>query len=335
MTFADELRGRILLPAICAPMFLASSPLLVIEACKAGIVAGLPRGNFRSFEEFSQAIGHIGRALEAYRQADPQAVIGPVAVNLSTASSPEDLDAHIDLCCRHGIDLFITATGNPTETIKRIHHFGARVFCDAISLRFAEKAIAAGADGITAIGAGGGGHSGVVSHLALIPKIRQMFDGVLVMAGCVSDGAAIRAAEVLGADLSYLGTRFIATQESGAPDRYKEMLVSQGATDLIFTPALGGVSCNWLQESLRENGLDPLNLPKPQGRMRYDHLPEHVRPWKTVWSAGQGIELINDIPSVAELVARLRSEYVDACNVRSMAHVARLVDEAGTQARRG
>jgi nitronate monooxygenase len=327
MTFATELRGKILLPAICAPMFLASSPSLVVAASKAGIIAGLPRGNFRSFEEFGGAIAQMCRELEEHRQAHPQAVLGPIAVNLSTTSNAEELDAHISLCRRHGIELFITATGNPTETIKRIHHFGAKVICDAVSLRFAEKAIGAGADGITAIGAGGGGHSGLVSHLALIPRIRKMFDGVLVMAGCVTDGAAIRAAEILGADLSYLGTRFIATQESGAPQRYKEMLVSEGAGDLIFTPALGGVNCNWLQASLRENGLDPLNLPQPQGKMRYDHLPDHIRPWKTVWSAGQGIELIDDIPSVSDLVVRLRKEYVDACNVRSMESVARLVDQ--------
>ena len=209
-----------------------------------------------------------------------------------------------------GVELIVSATGNPVELIRRVKDFGARIFCDAISLRFAEKAIGAGADGIVAIGAGGGGHSGVVSHLTLVPRIREMFDGTIVMAGAVTTGAAIRAAEVLGADLAYLGTRFIATQESGVPEGYKDLLISQRATDLIYTPALGGVDCMWMKESLRQNGLDPDDLPQPAGRMRYDHLPEGVRPWKTVWSAGQGIEMIRDIPTVAELVlaaaARIR-----------------------------
>jgi nitronate monooxygenase len=197
------------------------------------------------------------------------------------------------------------------------------------SLRFAEKAMAAKADGLTCIGAGGGGHSGTISHLALIRTIRAMYDGTIIMAGAVSDGATIRAAEVLGADLAYLGTRFIATVESEAPAAYKELLVSQTSSDLVYTGKVAGVPANWLLESIRRVGLDPDDLPEPLGRgMRHDHLPAQAQPWKTIWSAGQGIDLINDIPTVAELVRRLRREYVAACQVPDMAEVARLVDEA-------
>jgi nitronate monooxygenase len=328
MSLDPSIRRSLVLPAVCAPMFLASTPALVVAACRAGLMAGLPRGNFRAFEEFADGLAGIRRALEAHRAAHPDAIIGPLAVNLPTAVDEAETRRHLDVCRAQGVELIISATGNPVELIRRVHDFGARIFCDAISVRFAEKAIGAGADGIVAIGAGGGGHSGVVTHLALIPRIRAMFDGTIVMAGAVTNGAAIRAAEVLGADLAYLGTRFIATQESGVPEAYKQLLVSQAAKDLIYTPALGGVDCMWMRESLRRNGLDPDDLPRPAGKMRYDHLPEGVRPWKTVWSAGQGIEIIQDIPTVAELVRRLRREYVAACEAPDMAAVARLVEQA-------
>ena len=190
-------------------------------------------------------------------------------------------------------------------------------------------AIRAGADGLVAIGAGGGGHSGTISHLALIPRIRAMYEGVIVMAGAVGSGAVVRAAEVLGADLAYLGTRFIATKESDAPAEYKELLVSQTSADLAYTGDIAGVPANWMIESMRRVGLDPDNLPKPVGRgMRHDHLPDGVTPWKNLWSAGQGVDLIDDIPSVAELVRRLRREYVAACETPSFIDAARLVEAA-------
>ncbi|HSK39143.1 MAG TPA: nitronate monooxygenase, partial [Arenibaculum sp.] len=232
-------------------------------------------------------------------------------------------------CRRHGVELIISAAGNPTELIARAHDHGCKVFHDITSIRFAEKAIAAGADGLTCIGAGGGGHSGTISHLALIPQVRAMFDGAIVMAGGVSTGAVIRAAEILGADLAYLGTRFIATQEADAPQAYKELLVSQTSADLIYTGRVAGVPANWLRESIRQNGLDPEDLPEPAGKgLGHDHLPQGVQPWKTLWSGGQGIDLIDDIPTVAELVRRLRREYVTACETADMAKAARLADEA-------
>ena len=199
---------------------------------------------------------------------------------------------------------------------------------DVTSLRFAEQAIAAGADGLTCIGAGGGGHSGVISHLALIPKIRAMYDGTILMAGAIGNGAAIRAAEVLGADLAYVGTRFIATQEAGAADAYKDFLVSETSVGLRYTGGLGGAPANWIVESLRRVGLDPDNLPLPDQPRSYDHLPENARPWRDVWSAGQSIDLIEDIPTVAELCGRLRREYIAACATPDMAEVARLADAA-------
>jgi nitronate monooxygenase len=179
----------------------------------------------------------------------------------------------------------------------------------------------AGVDGIVAIGAGGGGHSGTVSHLAFIPQIRAMFDGTVVLAGAVCNGATIRAAEILGADLAYLGTRFIATREASAPDEYKAMLVAGSAADVIYTDAINGIPAMWLKASIHSAGIDLERLPKPAKRGT-DHLPPGIKPWTNVWSAGQGIGLIHDIPTVAELVRRLQSEYLAACSMPDMAEAA-------------
>jgi len=329
MALDVALRSKLTLPAICAPMFLVTGPALVREACRAGVIGGLPRQNARSIEEFESWLAQITAALGAHRSEHPAARIGPIAVNYPTRMPEDELRANMDLCARYGIDIIISVGGDPTELVKRVHGFGGKVFHDVTSLRFAEKAIAAGADGLNCIGAGGGGHSGTVSHLALIPRIRAIYDGVIVMAGAVSTGAVIRAAEVLGADLAYLGTRFIATREADAPDEYKALLVSESSTDLIYTGGVAGVPANWLTASIRRVGLDPDNLPQPLGRgMRHDHLPPGVQPWKNVFSAGQGIDLIDDVPTVAELVARLRAEYVAACELPSFAEAARLADAA-------
>ena len=258
----------------------------------------------------------ISEAVKARRDQQPEAKLAPLAVNLASRMSPEDFDANLTLCQRYGVEIIINATGNPTELTQRAHDRGMLVWADAVSMRFAEKAISVGVDGIVAIGAGGGGHSGTVSHVALVAGIRQRFDGTLIMAGAISTGAAIRAAEVLGADLAYLGTRFIATEESGAHDAYKALLVSQRSTDLMYTPKIAGIAANWMMESMRMVGLDPANLPEPEpGKMGTAHLPPTVRPWANLWSAGQGIDQIDDVPAVAGLVERLRREYDAACRL--------------------
>lgn len=324
MSLDPNLRASLTLPVICAPLFLVSGPDLVREACRAGVVGALPRQNARSLEEFEAWLSDITQALARHREAHPDARIGPIAVNYPTRMAPDDLAANMALCARYGVEIIISVGGDPTELVQRVHDFGGKVFHDITSLRFAEKAIAAGADGLNCIGAGGGGHSGTITHLALIPKLREIFDGTLVLAGAVSTGAVVRAAEVLGADLAYMGTRFIATQESMAPDAYKQLLISQTSSDLTYTGDVAGVPANWLVESLRMAGLDPENLPKPLGRgMRHDHLPEGVAPWRNLWSAGQGIDLIDDVPSVADLVHRLRAEYVAACATPSFVEAAR------------
>ncbi|MGE0741747.1 MAG: NAD(P)H-dependent flavin oxidoreductase [Hyphomonadaceae bacterium] len=313
MTLPAKFRENLVLPAFCAPMFLVSTPELVREACLAGIIGGLPRQNARSLEMFEDWLRSIH---EARTRAEGEGRRkGVLAVNMASNLPPDEFDANIALCARYGVEIIVSALGNPAELTRRAHDVGMVVYADAVNLRHAEKSIAAGVDGITAIGAGGGGHSGIVSHFAFVPKLRTMFDGTIVMAGALSDGASIRAAEVLGADLAYLGTRFIATQESGAAPEYKAMLVSERADDLLYTPAIAGVAANWMKASMRAVGLDPDNLPPAPKKMSYAHLPDGVKPWKNLWSAGQGVELIDDVPAVADLVQRLRRDYDAACAV--------------------
>lgn len=318
MSLDPAIRDRLTLPAVCAPMFLVSGPRLVAEACKAGTIGVLPRHNVRTLEQFDLWLAEINDDIDACRAESRDARIGPVAVNLDPGLAPDDLDGHLDVCERRGVELFVTATGDPTAVVARVHDRGGRVFHDVTTLRHAERAIEAGVDGVICIGSGGGGHSGTIGHLTLVPRVREIFDGTIVMAGGVSTGAAIRAAEVLGADLAYLGTRFIATEESLAPSAYKEMLLEHGLSSLRYTGVVAGAPANWLLPSLARHGIDLDGLIDAGGRLPCGE----VRPWRDIWSAGQGIELIDDLPTVAELVRRLRGEYVEACAVPSMAAAA-------------
>jgi nitronate monooxygenase len=318
---SDTVRDRLTLPVVCPPMFLVSGPALVREACLEGFVGGLPRQNARTMAEFSGWLDEITPALDEARAEGRR--VGPVAANLAAKFDIDELEEHLALLEKHRIDIVISASGNPAELTKRVHDWGGVVWHDVTSLRFAEKAIAAGVDGLTCIGAGGGGHSGTVSAMALIPKVRSMFDGVILAAGAIATGAAVRAAEVLGADLAYMGTRFIATQESLAAERYKQMLVEADSTSLRYTTYEGGVPANWLLPSLGEAGVAEEILSDPRLA-----LPRELRYWADVWSAGQAVELIDDIPTVAELASRIRSEYIAACATPDMSEVARLVEQA-------
>jgi nitronate monooxygenase len=327
MSLDPAIRDRLTLPAVCAPMYTVTGPELVREACAAGVLGIIPRSNAGDDSTFAQWLASIDDSLAELAEREPERRIAPLGVNVRMQLPADAIENNLSLCERHGVRVIITAGGDPTDMANRVHQHGLLIWHDVTSLRFAEKAIAAGVDGLTCIGAGGGGHSGLIGHLVLVPKIRTMFGGTITMAGSLSTGAAIRAAEILGADLAYMGTRFIATQESRAAADYKRLILEGTSSDLRFTADIAGVPANWMAESMRMAGLDLDDLPKPNGHGRgYDHLPPTARPWKTIWSAGQGIDLIDDLPSVSELVARLRAEYVAACHVPDMADVA-----AGTQ----
>jgi nitronate monooxygenase len=261
MALPPDIRARLTLPAVVAPMFLCSGPALAAAACKAGLVGSLTRNHCRDIEELRAQLASVSGDIERFRERHPDRIIGPLAVNISTHFAADDMRAHLALCKSFGASIVITSVGDPTAVAPLVREAGLRHFHDATSIRFAEKAVAAGVDGIVAIGAGGGGHSGAVSHLALVPQIRAMFDGTVVLAGAVSTGAAIRAAEVLGADLAYMGSRFIATRESSAPESYKAMLVEGASADVIYTPGINGIPASWLKASIRSVGLDPERLP--------------------------------------------------------------------------
>jgi nitronate monooxygenase len=322
MPLTAELRDRLTLPAFAAPMFLCSGVELATACCEAGIIGSLTRNHCRDLAELEAQLKAVGDALARFADRNSSRKIGPLAVNISPTFGMDEMKAHLDVCSRYGVRIIVTSVGDPTVNAPLIQGSGMLHFHDATTLRFAEKAAAAGVDGIVAIGAGGGGHAGTLSHLAFIPLIRTMFSGTIVMAGAVSSGAVIRAAEILGADLAYLGTRFIATQEASAPDAYKAMLVAGGVTDVIYTQGVNGLPASWLKASLRSIGLDPDNLFIPPGRST-EHLPADKKPWRDIWSGGQGIGLIRDIPTVAELVKRLQQEYIAACAIPDMAAAAR------------
>jgi nitronate monooxygenase len=326
MSIPGEIRSQLRLPVICPPMFLVSGPDLVREACLAGLVGVLPRQNARSFEIFAGWMRSIREAMD--EATDRGETVGPLGVNVSAKIESAELNPILDVCDRAGARIVVSAYGDPAELVQRVHDRGGIVYHDVTSLRFAEKAIAAGVDGLICIGAGGGGHSGTVSHLAFLPKVRSMFDGTIIAAGAIATGAAVRAAEILGADLCYAGTRFIATQESLAAPAYKEMLVQSRAADLHYLPAENGVPANWLGPALTAAGIDVSTLERARRQGRPEPLPAELRYWVDVWSAGQGVELIADVPTVHDLARRMRQEYVDACRTPDMSEVARLVEQA-------
>lgn len=328
MALAASIRDRLTLPAFCAPMFLCSTPALAAACCQAGIVGSLTANHCRDLEGFAVQLREVSEALAAWAGEGHGALPGPLAVNLAPTMDTALFREHLAAAKAHGAQIVVTSVGNPVAVGPMIRDHGLLHFHDVTNLRFAEKAAQAGVDGMIAIGAGGGGHSGTISHLAFVPQIRAMFGGTVVMAGAVTTGAAIRAAELLGADLAYMGTRFIATREAGAPDAYKAMLVTGGVEDVIYTRGVNGLPAMWLKASLRESGLDPDALYIPEGRST-DHLPPDRTPWRDIWSGGQGIGLIHDVPPVAELVRTLRAEYLSACALPDMAQAARAALDSG------
>jgi nitronate monooxygenase len=328
MALPESLRARLTLPVFCAPMFLCSSPELAAASCTSGIVGSLTANHCRDLEELTAQLAHVREAVARHAGEHPDAVIGPLAVNVAPTLDAADFRAHLEACVRYGTTIIVTSVGNPSAVAPIVRDHGLLHFHDVTNIRFAEKAARAGVDGMVAIGAGGGGHSGGLSHLAFVPKIREMFDGVVAMAGAISTGAAVRAAELLGADLAYMGTRFIATHEASAPAAYKAMLVEGGIEDTVYTRGINGMPGMWLRASLRDAGLDPDNLFIPEGRSA-EHLPEGKTPWRNIWSAGQGIGLIPEVLSTADLVRQLRREYLAACDLPDMTLAARAAQARG------
>jgi nitronate monooxygenase len=301
MPIPDALRGRLRLPVVAAPMFLTSGPDLVVECCRSGVLAAFPALNQRSTEGFVAWMDEI-----AARLADaPHAA--PWGVNLIVHRSNPRLAADLAAVVARRVPLVITSLGAARDVVAAVHGYGGLVFHDVISRRHAEKAAEAGVDGIIAVCAGAGGHAGTLSPFALVPEIRQVFAGTILLAGVLSTGAHVLAAQALGADLAYMGTRFIATREALVTDAQKRMILDARASDIVYTPAVSGVPASFLSASLAAAGLDPGALPA-----HALDLGAEFRAWKTVWSAGQGVGSIHDLPSARDLCDRLAAEYAAA-----------------------
>jgi nitronate monooxygenase len=299
MPIPPELRAGLRLPAIAAPMFLVSGPDLVVETCRGGVIGSFPALNARSAAQFREWLRDIRTRLAAAPGA------APFAVNLIVHRSNPRLQDDLAICLAESVPLIITSLGAVPELVSQVQAGGGRVFHDVINARHGAKAAAAGVDGLIAVAAGAGGHAGTLSPFALLRELRDVFGGTLVLAGAIGDGAQVAAARLMGADMAYLGTRFIATAESLAPEGFKRMLTEATAADILHTPAISCVPANFLRPSLIAGGLDPDNLPAA-GKL---DLQGEAKAWRDFWSAGHGVGSIADIPPAAALCERLVSEY--------------------------
>jgi nitronate monooxygenase len=302
MPLPKQLEGRLRIPVVAAPMFLVSGPALVTAASKAGVLGAFPALNQRSSEGFDDWLSEIESALAA----DPNAA--PYGVNLIVHRSNPRVEADLALCVKHKVPVVITSLGAVADLVKEVQSYGGVVFHDVINRRHAEKAAEAGVDGLILVCGGAGGHAGTYNPFAFLPEIRRFFKKTILLAGAISDGRSVAAARMLGADLAYLGTRFIATKESLAAEGFKQMIVDGSAADIVYTPAISGIHGNFLKDSVRAVGLDPDNLPTG-GHGYKAKVSDEQKAWKHVWSAGQGVGSIDDVPSAAALVDRLEQEY--------------------------
>jgi nitronate monooxygenase len=292
-------------------MFLVSTPKLVIECCKNGVVGSFPALNIRPQEKLDEWLSEISSTLAQYKIDNPNAKVAPFAVNQVVHPSNSRLMADHALIKKHKVPLVITSQGDPTEIVKDVHSWGGMVFHDVIKTQHAKKAMAAGVDGIIVVGAGAGGHGGTLNPFALVREIREFWNGPLILAGAINDGHGIRAAEVLGADMVYMGTRFIATEEAQVPQAYKTMLVDSQIDDIIFSDHFTGVHANYLKASLESAGIDIKALTS-KGRVDLDL--GNTNSWKDIWSAGHGVGGIHNVVSVQQLVYNLTDEYKQACD---------------------
>ncbi len=318
MALPSLLEGRLRLPLVAAPMFLASGPELVIACCRAGIVGSFPAKNPRTLDGLDEWLTVIGEGIASPGRRAP----APFAVNLIVHRSNDVVEGELDLCVRHQVPIVITSLGAVSELVDRVHAYGGLVFHDVINLRHAGKAIDAGVDGLIAVAAGAGGHTGRASPFALVNEIRQVFDGTLLLSGAMATGVDIAAAQMMGADLAYLGTRFIGTRECRSQDGYKEMIVESSLSDIVETDRVSGVNASFLAPSLADAGLHEGNGVTAELEIASELADARdeqgeKRAWRDIWSAGQGVGSIKDLPSVDELVSRLEAEYYDACTAQA------------------
>ena len=311
MALPGTLASTLRLPMIGAPMFIVSVPDLVVAQCTAGIIGAFPALNARPQKQLNEWLVGIKDRLKAYSAEHPDRPVAPFAVNQIVHASNDRLITDLESCVEHEVPIIITSLRPPGEVVDAVHAYGGLVFHDVISLRHARKAMEQGVDGIIAVCAGAGGHAGPLSPFALVKEIRKEFDGVLILSGAMSNGNDIVAAQAIGADLAYFGTRFIATREANAPDAYKDMVVSSTAADIVYTPLFTGVHGSYMRESIENAGLDPDKLDESQNKaMDFGSGGDSdKKAWRDIWSAGQGVGSIEDILTTHELVDRIELEY--------------------------
>lgn len=319
---AQALPFRLRLPVCAAPMFLVSGPEMVVAACTSGIAGAFPTQNARSIEELDCWLDTITRGLVTARTEGGPHPVGPWVVNLVTHSTNTRLTADLDLVARYRPPVVITALGSPRPVIETVHGYGGIVIADVTTMTLARKAIAAGADGLACVCAGAGGHTGALSPFAFVSAVRGLFDGIVIAGGGIADGWGVAGAVAAGADLVYMGTRFIASRESLAPDAHKALVVSSSLEDLVVTSAVTGAAASWLRPSLESAGVDPDASPTAPAKPHHDSNAPPKKRWKEIFSAGQGLGQVRGTESVGEIVERLEVEYVQAC-ARFSAYAAR------------
>lgn len=311
MALPDLLAQSLLLPVIASPMFLISNPALVIAQCKAGIVGSFPALNARPKEHLDIWLTQIEEGLDGTRKADPTARVAPYAVNLIVHQSNDRLEHDLAVSVSHKVPIIITSLRAPGDVARAVHSYGGLVFHDVTTVRHAEKSLEDGVDGLILVCAGAGGHAGTLSPFAFIGEVRRFYSGTLILAGAIANGSAILAARAMGADLAYMGTRFIASTEAAADPRYKQMIVDSKAADIVYTPYFTGIHGNYLIPSITTSGLDIETVrqsEKPQPNFR----TSRVTTWKEVWGAGQSVGVIDGIVPAGDIVDRLAQEYTEA-----------------------
>ena len=306
--------NQLSLPAVAAPMFLISGPKLVTECCKNGIVGTFPALNQRTSEGFEQWLVEIKEDLAQFEKETGKKA-APFGVNLIVHHSNPRLQADLEICVKHQVPLIITSLGAVSMLVDAIHSYGGLVFHDVIKYRHAQKAAEAGVDGLILVAAGAGGHAGTINPMSLVAEIKSFYDKTILLSGCISTGRDVASATQMGADLAYMGTRFINTTESLADDAYRQMIIESGASDIVYTAAVSGVNANFLGASLAAMGITEemwSMKKKVDFGEELDAAKAEAKAWKTIWSAGQGVATIKDTLPVADLVARLKTEFKEA-----------------------
>jgi len=308
------LQDNLRLPVIGSPLFIISNPDLVIAQCKAGIVGSFPALNARPAEQLEVWLERITTELAEYKAANPDKKVAPFAVNQIVHHTNDRLEHDLERCVKYKVPIMITSLRAPDEAVAAARSYGGLVFHDVINVRHAERALEAGVDGLILVCAGAGGHAGTYSPFALVSEIRQFYDGPIVLAGAITKGEHILAAQAMGADLAYIGTRFIATAEANAPQEYKQTILEASAKDIVYTNLFTGVHGNYLRQSIVKAGLDPDNLPTAdKSKMTFGSGgSSRSKVWRDIWGAGQGVGNIHDILPAAEVIDRLALEYQQA-----------------------